>query len=375
MMSLGLGPPAVFAIIIWSTRRTVHATSVARRSARLFTLIKSKILASLVSMGEPSSMLIPIEVSPLACNAATLAKASVALAPAFSAIVRGTTSRASLYFLIEYCSSPGAASPIARSCRAISISAAPAPATKRSSRSNPRYTLTASSTALSISSRRFSVEPLRRMVAIRESPFSWRKMIHFVEPISSTVTSSQNPISSLFGACSFANATAPVVRAILLKSNLDTHLTAMILYFSMKCMLISLNFGAARTVTPASDKLLSFSSRESSSERLYFFSSSALCNRTVPLVSDCDASRSQVKIAIFAFLQCLTVPWESPTSTVPRTTLLSRIEAPRTFATRTFSTENICTLGGSVRIHAWATSGAMISSSPNCLLATVDRST
>jgi hypothetical protein len=118
----GFGPPACLATIIWSTDRTVLAASVASLIAQLLEIMRSRIPSSFASrVPVPSSFYPRVSQVPstvgikhtsistpvfqslfLLCAVYNLLKTSVASSPALSAKVRGITSNASPYFLIEY---------------------------------------------------------------------------------------------------------------------------------------------------------------------------------------------------------------------------------------------------------------------------------
>lgn len=98
---------------------------------------------------------------------------------------------------------------------------------------------TPSSIALSISSNKFIVLPLKIRVASLQSAVSLLKIKQFYDPISSTCTESHYPISSAVGAPNLAIGDALKALHNLLNSNLDGILTTMILYFSQKCIQIS----------------------------------------------------------------------------------------------------------------------------------------
>jgi len=93
---------------------------------------------------------------------------------------------------------------------------------------------TASSMALSISSRMLVVLPLRMIVDSLQSSVFRLKITTFSDAISYTPTSSEVPTYSAVGAYSFERIVALTALATLLSSNLERIFTAMILYLSKK---------------------------------------------------------------------------------------------------------------------------------------------
>mmetsp|Transcript_17429 Transcript_17429/g.44621 ORF Transcript_17429/g.44621 Transcript_17429/m.44621 type:complete len:227 (+) Transcript_17429:380-1060(+) len=220
-------------MMIWSTRSTVTAASVAILIASRLVSRRSRMPRSAVP---ESTMSMPTDVFPALCAAYISAIMLVASRPAFSASVRGTTSSARPNFWMAYWSRPGCASPKEVSASARRSSVAPAPGTKRASFTIDLTTLTPSSIARSTSSMRLGVEPRMTIVASLESSHSWSKMVQRVEPISLTYTCAHAPSSSGFGGSRRTSPAAPVVRISRRISHLDGHLSTMILYFSQKCM-------------------------------------------------------------------------------------------------------------------------------------------
>mmetsp|Transcript_22731 Transcript_22731/g.37607 ORF Transcript_22731/g.37607 Transcript_22731/m.37607 type:complete len:226 (+) Transcript_22731:171-848(+) len=218
--------------MIWSTRSTVTAASVANRIASFFVANRSITPQSLVV---PSTMSTPTPSLPDLCAAYIAATMFVASSPAFSASVRGTTSRARPNLLIAYWSRPGCASPNCCNASARRSSQAPAPGTKRASRAIVFTTFTPSSIALSTSSMMFIDEPRTTMVAVRESLSSWSNIVHIVEPISFTYTCLHVPRSSGLGGSSRTKLFAPVDRHRRRSSNLLGTFRQAIPYLSTKC--------------------------------------------------------------------------------------------------------------------------------------------
>eukprot|EP00955_Chlamydomonas_euryale_P030993 325880-Chlamydomonas_euryale.AAC.8 len=93
-------------MMIWSTLRTVVTASLVSLIAHHFDVYKSTMSSSARSRGAPVSMSTPVLVLPSAWAAYNADRMSVALSPEFSASVRGTTSNASAYFVMAYCSRP-----------------------------------------------------------------------------------------------------------------------------------------------------------------------------------------------------------------------------------------------------------------------------
>mmetsp|Transcript_47577 Transcript_47577/g.153745 ORF Transcript_47577/g.153745 Transcript_47577/m.153745 type:complete len:201 (+) Transcript_47577:682-1284(+) len=176
------GPPAGLDMMIWSTRSTVTAASVACRNASFF--VHSKSNTPLVASTCPSTTFTPAERSPALCAAYSAATMLAASRPAFSASVRGTTSSARPYLLIAYWSRPGCASACCCSKSASWSSHPPAPATKRASRVIALTVWTPSSMARSTSSMMLGDDPRTTMVATFEVASSCSRMVQLVEPIS-----------------------------------------------------------------------------------------------------------------------------------------------------------------------------------------------
>mmetsp|Transcript_8059 Transcript_8059/g.20347 ORF Transcript_8059/g.20347 Transcript_8059/m.20347 type:complete len:249 (-) Transcript_8059:809-1555(-) len=226
-------------------------------------------------------------ISPLLCAAIICVTTVVAFRPAFSAKVRGTTSRASANLLIAYCSRPGVLSARVRRRTESSVSVAPAPGTKRASRVIPLYTLTASSMQRSMSSSKFEVAARTSTVTMRSlSAFSWRKTHTFVLPISSMPTESTWPRSLGVGRLWVTTGWAPVAVQTRRMSNLLWSFSTMSSYLSRKCSAISLTASPLTTTfTPMSASCLTRFSSSCSSSLLKERSCSALSMVTTPLAS------------------------------------------------------------------------------------------
>mmetsp|Transcript_3122 Transcript_3122/g.5849 ORF Transcript_3122/g.5849 Transcript_3122/m.5849 type:complete len:272 (-) Transcript_3122:849-1664(-) len=236
-------PPAGFDMMIWSTRSTVMAASTASLKALSLVCRRSTMSfpASLTPLPSPV-MSTPAEALPLAWAAVRAARMSVGSWPEFSARVLGTNSRALAKLRMAYWSSPGQVSPKALILWLSSISVAPAPGTRAPLEQQVLMQLTPSSTARSRSLRTDSVEARRRMVATLHPSLALSfcaKMTTFLPPISLTLTSSQNPISSAVAGPRRTRAVDPVAEQMRLSSHLETILTHIIPYLSMKCMAIS----------------------------------------------------------------------------------------------------------------------------------------
>mmetsp|Transcript_36186 Transcript_36186/g.116201 ORF Transcript_36186/g.116201 Transcript_36186/m.116201 type:complete len:255 (+) Transcript_36186:276-1040(+) len=219
-------------MMIWSTRKTVTAASVAWRIASF--LVQSRSSTPVSASTLASTTLMPALVLPALCAAYSSATMLAASRPAFSASVRGTTSRARPYLLMAYWSSPGCASAYCCSASARRSSAPPAPGRKRASRVMALITLTPSSMARSTSSMMFGDEPRTTMVATFELSPLFSRMVHIVDPISRMWTCSHSPMSAGSGGSIRTRLLAPVVRQIRRSSNLDGHFITMILCFSQK---------------------------------------------------------------------------------------------------------------------------------------------
>mmetsp|Transcript_42011 Transcript_42011/g.115999 ORF Transcript_42011/g.115999 Transcript_42011/m.115999 type:complete len:254 (+) Transcript_42011:301-1062(+) len=253
-------------MMIWSTRSTVIAASVAILIASCLVCSRSNTPRSPVTHASTSMPTAPL---PALCAAYISAITSVASIPAFCASVRGTTSRAAPNLLTAYWSRPGCASPNVVTASASRSSHAPAPGTKRASFVIVLTTFTPSSMARSTSSMMLGVEPRITMVATRLPSDSWSKMVHIVEPISFMCTCWQLPRSTGEGGSSRTSVLAPVVRQTRRSSNLEGTLRTMILYLSRKWSASSPTC-CPHTImlTPASAIDLMTFSRDASSELL-----------------------------------------------------------------------------------------------------------
>mmetsp|Transcript_1793 Transcript_1793/g.2844 ORF Transcript_1793/g.2844 Transcript_1793/m.2844 type:complete len:525 (-) Transcript_1793:38-1612(-) len=352
-------------MMIWSTRSTVTAASVAILIASFFVYSRSWTPQSPETQ---STTLIPTPVCPFLCAAYISAMICVASMPAFSASVRGTTSSASPYLLIAYWSRPGCASPNCVIASASRSSAAPAPGTKRASLVIDLTTFTPSEIARSTSSMMLGVEPRTTMVATREPASWWSKMVHIVEPISCTWTRSHEPMSAGVGGSSRTSVLAPVVRHTRRSSNLEGTLSVMILYFSRKCSASSPTaWPHTIMLTPASAiDLMTFSS-EASSLLLYSLISSALLRSTVPLVSVVTESSGMPYTAIFALSVSVSVPMQGRGRHMPLTTVVACTFEPRILAIRTLSMLKLAGFSGIASTHASAILAAKSASLPHCL--------
>ena len=119
------------------------------------------------------------------------------------------------------------------------ISVLPAPGQNYFSLTIDLNTLTPSSIALSTSSKRFLVLPLKIMVLSLQSSVFLLKTTNFSDAIYSTQTSSDSPIYSGVGASNFDKIVALIALATLLNSNLLRIRTTKILYLSKKWRMIS----------------------------------------------------------------------------------------------------------------------------------------
>mmetsp|Transcript_10681 Transcript_10681/g.26558 ORF Transcript_10681/g.26558 Transcript_10681/m.26558 type:complete len:531 (-) Transcript_10681:19-1611(-) len=352
-------------MMIWSTRRTVTAASVAILMASFLVCSRSITPRSAVTH---SSTSMPTPTFPALCAAYISAITSVASIPAFCASVRGTTSSATPNLLIAYCSSPGCASPYAVIASASRSSHAPAPPTKRGSRVIDLTTLTPSSTARSTSSMMLGVEPRMMIVATREPSVSWSKMVQLVEPISLMCTRWQCPRSAAVGGSRRTRVLAPVVRHTRRSSNLEGTLRQRILYLSRKWSASSPTcWPHTITLTPTSAICLMIFSSDFSSELLYSLISSALLSSTVPFVSVVTESRGMPYTAIFALRTSVTVPSTERGRHMPRTTVVDCTLAPTILATRTLSMLKWAGLAGMAIEHASAILRAKSFSFPHCL--------
>mmetsp|Transcript_13046 Transcript_13046/g.26241 ORF Transcript_13046/g.26241 Transcript_13046/m.26241 type:complete len:335 (+) Transcript_13046:548-1552(+) len=291
----------------------------------------------------------------------------VASKPAFSASVRGTTSRARPNFWIAYWSKPGCASPNRVSVSASNSSVAPAPGTKRLSFVIDLTTATPSSMARSTSSITLGVEPRMMIVATRDSSSSWSKMVQRVEPISFTWMCLHLPRSTSAGGSRRTRVAAPVVRQMRRSSNFEGHFMHMILYFSRKCSANSPTCcPQIIMLQPVSAMALMTFSSASSSELLYALSSSALLRSTVPLVSVVAESSGMPYTATLASCTSVICVMTPRVMHMPRTTDVLRIELPGIFATRTLSVLKLRGLEGIARMHASAILAEKRSSLPYC---------
>mmetsp|Transcript_2736 Transcript_2736/g.8290 ORF Transcript_2736/g.8290 Transcript_2736/m.8290 type:complete len:228 (-) Transcript_2736:916-1599(-) len=203
---------------------------------------------------------------PWACWALSVARVFVVFIPAFSASVRGMTSRASANFWMAYCSSPVCFLPCSASLLLSSISVAPPPGTVLASLHRALKVFTPSSIARSMSSMRWSVAPLRMMVATLPTLLSCWISMTWLPPISTCSTLWAWPSCSFPGTMNLGMAWAPVARQILRSSNLDGILIAIMRYLSMKCMAISpMDCPLTTTLTPRSAMPLMISSSSFSS--------------------------------------------------------------------------------------------------------------
>mmetsp|Transcript_5349 Transcript_5349/g.13187 ORF Transcript_5349/g.13187 Transcript_5349/m.13187 type:complete len:257 (-) Transcript_5349:894-1664(-) len=248
-------------MMIWSTRSTVTAASAASLTAHHLVLNRSVMLSCARSRGTPVSMSTPTFACPCACAATSADTTSVALSPLFSASVRGTTSNASANFLIAYCSSPVSFLPHSPSWRDISSSAAPPPGTTRASRPRLLTAFTPSFTARSTSSRKPSVEPRSTTVEMAPSDASCCSTTQMAPPISCVPMCLAKPSSSGEGAPNVERAVAPVALHRRSSSNLEGMRSAIMPYFSIKCIAISpIALPLTTTLTPASAMALMYSS-------------------------------------------------------------------------------------------------------------------
>mmetsp|Transcript_25775 Transcript_25775/g.63410 ORF Transcript_25775/g.63410 Transcript_25775/m.63410 type:complete len:219 (-) Transcript_25775:982-1638(-) len=215
-------------MMIWSTRSTVHTASTASLSAHHLTRYTS----AMDSLAARSTQLFseltstPALMLPAACAAYRLYTTSVAFSPAFSASVRGTTSSARLNFSMAYWSKPVCLRPNAARRCASSISVAPPAGSVRLSLVSALKALTPSSTARSMSSIAFSVEPRSTMVATRLVLSFCSTTTHLVPPISFTSIWLTKPSSSAAGRPSLMMPVALVARQNRRSSNLDGSLMA-----------------------------------------------------------------------------------------------------------------------------------------------------
>mmetsp|Transcript_33244 Transcript_33244/g.83909 ORF Transcript_33244/g.83909 Transcript_33244/m.83909 type:complete len:258 (+) Transcript_33244:134-907(+) len=237
-----------------STRSTVTATVAAHDKASRLATMWSKIPFFCTSIVPGSSMLTPCSTFPAACAAYRSDTVDVVSCPAFSASVWGMISSVSAYFLMAYCSSPGVFSARSLTKAASRSSVHPAPGTMRGSLVSCLKLLTPFSTARWRSSSDDEVEERSTMVAMRVCSCDSRlKVQHLIPPISSTLTASAAPISSGRGAPKRAREVAPVSLQRRASSNLEGHLTTMMLLRSRKCIAISeMVVCATSTLTPVS---------------------------------------------------------------------------------------------------------------------------
>mmetsp|Transcript_12327 Transcript_12327/g.45942 ORF Transcript_12327/g.45942 Transcript_12327/m.45942 type:complete len:521 (+) Transcript_12327:160-1722(+) len=356
-------------MMIWSTRNTVVTASTASFSAHHFTRNTSAMFSSVARshQGILPETSTPAFMLPAACAAYRLYTTSVALSPAFSAKVRGTTSSALANFSIAYWSSPVCFRPNAARRCASSISVAPPAGSVRLSLVSALNAFTPSSTARSMSSITFSVLPRSTTVATLEVASFCCTTTHLVPPISLTSMDETYPSSSAAGRPSLIMPTAFVARQNRRSSNLEGILIAIKPYRSMKCMAISPKlWPETTTLAPLSAIIFTYSSIFFSSPREYFSRSLALVIKTVPLVSVAEVSTAHPKTATFASWTFLTVPSQSLRITMPCTTVFSCIVLPTIFETRTLSTLKFTGFFGRTSMHASAHVFASISSYPNC---------
>ncbi len=126
-----------------------------------------------------------------------------------------------------------------------------------------------------------------------------------VEPISSTCTRAQWPMSSGVGGSIRTSVLAPVVLQMRRSSNLDGHFITMIACFSQKWSASSPTaWPHTIMLTPVAAMALMIRSSASSSESLYRFRSSADLSSTVPLVSVVAESSGIPYTASFAPVTC-----------------------------------------------------------------------
>ncbi|KAH3663611.1 hypothetical protein OGAPHI_005012 [Ogataea philodendri] len=168
-------------------------------------------------------------------------------------------------------------------------------------------------------------------------------MVTLSPPISFVSTTSTVPISSGIGAPSLASGVPPQTLEILLRSNLD---------------------GTFKTKIP----YLSSCSSWASSPLLKPSISSALCNKTVPLVSVVEMSIGHVKMATLDVV-VIFLRWDSGSlgKTIPLSTNELLSEAPMIFTTLMESTLNSLGLVfGITLLIASATKLLILSSFPYC---------
>merc|ERR1719446_1570877 len=230
--------------------------SVTRVMADVCTSSGTMTFSSMMSVTRPLRTLMPADDSPCACRLRSSVTTWMALSPAFSASVYGTTSIASAKARTQYCCIPSSVLAYLPRWYEICISGAPPPGQMNFCLTRQRNTQSASWSERSDSSRTSRLDALQKSVTVLPLLGTPVTMTTLPSPVTFSSTRSALPSFSAWNVSTLATGRQPHVFEMNSMSSRSMSVTTMIFILARKCSERSLtasrrmDFCTSSTVQP-----------------------------------------------------------------------------------------------------------------------------